>query len=243
MSESTTEQLSPRVRELLETSQRADRSLDADLFSTVLTEDVEFQLGPTPPVRGRAAVRDAVAGFFTTIAGMDQRFVRGWEHPAGVTYEAEVTYRTADGTTLTLPYCNVWDLRDGLVARYRIYIDIGALAVVDGASQPAQATSAPSAVTVLPMYRAKPERVQEMKDVMLAELDIIRSQPGCIDIEMHQDQHDPASFMVYENWSSQEQLTTWLGSEECGRYVERLTPLFDGEIHTTLWRMFSPAAS
>ena len=44
--------------------------MDADEFSSFLTEDGVFTFGNAEPVRGRQAVRDAVAGFFSSIAGL-----------------------------------------------------------------------------------------------------------------------------------------------------------------------------
>jgi hypothetical protein len=38
-----------------------------------------------------------------------------------------VTYTRRDGSLLTLPFANTFELRDGLIAIYRIYIDISAL--------------------------------------------------------------------------------------------------------------------
>lgn len=112
---------------MLETSQEADRRRDAELFSSILTPEGTFQLGPFPEVRGRAGVRESVGAFFATIDDLGQRFVRGWEHPGGLVYEAEVSYRLKSGAEVVIPYCNVWDITDGLISRYRVYIDLGAM--------------------------------------------------------------------------------------------------------------------
>jgi len=121
------EMLSTGIRALLETSQEADRRRDAELFASILAPEGTFQLGPFPEVQGRGAVRESVAAFFATIADMDQRFLRGWEHPGGLVYEAEVSYRLVTGAEVTIPYCNVWDVSDGLISRYRVYIDLAAM--------------------------------------------------------------------------------------------------------------------
>ena len=50
-------------------------SFDPDRFVTNLTPDAVFRFGNADPVIGRAAVRDAVAGFFTTIDGLTHRIL------------------------------------------------------------------------------------------------------------------------------------------------------------------------
>ena len=45
-------------------------AFDPDKFVAHLTEDVVFRFGNAEPAVGRAAVREAVAGFFTTIDGL-----------------------------------------------------------------------------------------------------------------------------------------------------------------------------
>jgi ketosteroid isomerase-like protein len=44
--------------------------------------------------------------------------------PLPVIAELRVHYRRLDGAELTLPCCNVFRLRDGAVADYRVYMDI-----------------------------------------------------------------------------------------------------------------------
>lgn len=127
MDSTSQETLSAGVRALLETSQEADRRRDAELLSSIFTSDGTFQLGPFPEVQGRAAIRESVGAFFATIDDMGQSFVRGWEHPGGLVYEAEVSYRLKSGAEVAIPYCNVWDITDGLISRYRVYIDLAAM--------------------------------------------------------------------------------------------------------------------
>ncbi len=100
---------------------------DAASFVQYLAEDAVFRFGSAPPVRGRAAVREAVDGFFSTIAGC--RHVIGNSLCSGATLvcEGEVTYRRHDGSEITLPFTNVFEYEGDLIAHYKIYIDIGPL--------------------------------------------------------------------------------------------------------------------
>ena len=108
---------------------------DADAFAAFFAPDGEFRFANAPAVVGRAAVRAAVAGFFGAIRGCRHRLLRSWAAPGAVACEGEVTYTRHDGTQLTVPFANVFVLRGGEIASYRIYIDNGALfapAAADG---------------------------------------------------------------------------------------------------------------
>ena len=47
-----------------------------------------------------------------------------WSDREALIAELEVHYTRLDGAQLTLPVCNVFRLRDGSVADYRVYMDI-----------------------------------------------------------------------------------------------------------------------
>jgi ketosteroid isomerase-like protein len=96
---------------------------DAQAFAGFLAADGEFRFGNAPPVVGRDAVRDAVAGFFGAIGGCRHRLLRAWQTEGSVACEGEVTYTRHDGSQVTLPFANVFVLRGGEIASYRIYID------------------------------------------------------------------------------------------------------------------------
>jgi ketosteroid isomerase-like protein len=96
---------------------------DADGFVTFLAPDAEFRFGNAPAVRGRDSIRAAVAGFFSVIAGCRHRLLNAWNGPGTTVCEGEVTYTRQDGSTVTIPFVNVFELRGERVASYRIYID------------------------------------------------------------------------------------------------------------------------
>ena len=88
-----------------------------------IAEDGEFRFGNAPPVTGRAAIRAAVAGFFAAIGGCRHRLLRTWTGHGTAACEGEVTYTRRDGSTLTVPFANVFELDGGRIRSYRIYID------------------------------------------------------------------------------------------------------------------------
>jgi len=98
-------------------------SRDADAFASFLTENTEFTFGNAPTIVGRAAVREAVAGFFAAIGACRHRLLQTWSGPDSAVCQGEVTYTRHNGTTVTVPFANVFQLRDGRIAKYQIYID------------------------------------------------------------------------------------------------------------------------
>lgn len=100
---------------------------DADAFAAFIAPDGEFRFANAPAVRGRAAVREAVAGFFGAIGGCRHRLLRTWTGPGTAACEGEVTYTRRDGSEFTVPFANVFLLSSDGIASYRIYIDNGPL--------------------------------------------------------------------------------------------------------------------
>ena len=100
---------------------------DADAFASFITDDGEFRFANAPPLVGRAAIRDGVAAFFAAIGGCRHRLLRTWNGHGTAVCEGEVTYTRRDGSTLTVPFVNVFELGRGRIRSYRIYIDNGPL--------------------------------------------------------------------------------------------------------------------
>jgi quinol monooxygenase YgiN len=61
-------------------------------------------------------------------------------------------------------------------------------------------------LTVVARLRAKPGREEEVKKALLDNVAPSRAERGCIDYDLHQSHEDPALFLFYENWESQEDL-------------------------------------
>lgn len=100
---------------------------DARRFAQVFTDDGQFRFGNAPPVVGRAAVEAAVAGFFTSIRCCRHRVLRFWEGAGSCAMDGLVTYTRLDGRELTLPFANVFVLREGRIAEYLIFVDVAPL--------------------------------------------------------------------------------------------------------------------
>ena len=102
-------------------------AMDSRGFAACLTEDARFRFGSAPAVEGREAIRDAVGQFFESIAGLSHALARSLAHGDALICEGEVTYTRHDGSRITLPFADVFELEDGLIADYKIYMDIGPL--------------------------------------------------------------------------------------------------------------------
>ncbi len=102
-------------------------SMDTARFVQSLTPDAVFRFGSAPPVRGRGAVSDVIGGFFSSIAGLRHALTKTIGDDGTLVCEGEVTYTRHDGSEITLPFANVFELEDGLIAKYKIYADIGPL--------------------------------------------------------------------------------------------------------------------
>lgn len=102
-------------------------SQDTPRFLGFLTEDAEFRFGNGPAAVGHAAIGAAVTGFFGAIRGSRHRLERTWEDADSAVCAGDVTYTRLDGSTLTLPFVDVFYFRGGRIARYLIYMDVNPL--------------------------------------------------------------------------------------------------------------------
>ena len=103
--------------------------MDAESFVSFLTADGTFRFGSAPPVSGRASVQAAVDGFFSSIAALRHELQRVITQGDTIVCEGEVTYTRIDGSEITLPFCDVFEVSGGLISAYLIYMDIGPLFV------------------------------------------------------------------------------------------------------------------
>ena len=100
---------------------------DTASFVASLTDDAVFRFGSAPPAQGRNAIAAAVDGFFGSIASLSHTVSKVlWDGTTQVC-EGEVTYERHNGTTITLPFTDVFEYSGELIAHYKIYMDIGPL--------------------------------------------------------------------------------------------------------------------
>ena len=96
---------------------------DVSALAAFMTDDVRVRLGNVEPVQGKSAFVEAVNAFIGSVAGFRHEVVSVWSDGDALIAEFDVHYTRLDGGEVTLLCCNVFRLRDGLVAEYRSYID------------------------------------------------------------------------------------------------------------------------
>jgi hypothetical protein len=120
-------------------------SREPEKVADFVTDDVAFRFASAAPTVGKPALVEASREFSAAIAGIGHQIVRLWEpEPDTVVVELRVTYLRHDGIELTLPCCNIFGLRDGRVADYRIYMDVNPVFAPSASPRPTSGQAAPS---------------------------------------------------------------------------------------------------
>ena len=105
---------------------------DTDGVLAFLAPDAKFRFASAPQVRGHAAIREAIDGFYATISAVRHELLGRWRGDGSLVVEGLTTYTRHDGSDVTVPFCDVFDLEGGLITDYRIYADLAPL--FDGAA-------------------------------------------------------------------------------------------------------------
>ena len=101
--------------------------MDEEAFVTFLSDGVKFQFANAAPAHGRSAVGEIVKGFFSSIRGLSHSIENMvCEEPFFVA-QGKVTYTRHDSTQLTVPFANVFKIKDDLIDDYCIYVDVSNL--------------------------------------------------------------------------------------------------------------------
>ena len=112
---------------MLDSLFRAIDGKDADAFAALLAPECEFRFGNLPPVQGRTAVREFVAGFFASIAELTHTIEASWQVGDDLLCHGRVTYTRHDGSTLGVPFANILRTSSAGFSRYLIFADTSAL--------------------------------------------------------------------------------------------------------------------
>jgi hypothetical protein len=99
-------------------------STNADAFVSRLTEDVSFRFGNAPAVHGRAAVAEAINGFWGSIGGLTHHIHQTWDFADTTICQIDVEYKRLDGNTVVTPNADILVFEGDLVKDWQIYIDV-----------------------------------------------------------------------------------------------------------------------
>jgi ketosteroid isomerase-like protein len=104
-------------------------AFDADEFVGNLTDDVVFRFGNAEPSSGRAAVKQSIEGFWSTIDGMTHHVRNVWNIGDTTVTQVDVEYRRKDGKSVTVPNADILVWEGDLIRSWQIYIDLAPLFV------------------------------------------------------------------------------------------------------------------
>jgi ketosteroid isomerase-like protein len=96
---------------------------DVSTLAGFMTDDVRLRLGNAEMIEGKTAFVDAVNAFLGSVAAVRHEILNVYRDGDAAIVEFDVHYTRHDARIVTLPCCNVFRLRDGLIAEYRSYID------------------------------------------------------------------------------------------------------------------------
>ena len=84
-------------------------------------------------------------------------------------------------------------------------------------------------LTIVANIKASADKVDLVKAELLKLIDITRSEEGCINYDLHQDNDNPAHFMFYENWKTRELWQTHMANQHLADYetVLKASELYD----------------
>ncbi|MFW2440702.1 MAG: nuclear transport factor 2 family protein [Arenicellales bacterium] len=100
---------------------------DTEAFLAFLADDVKFRFGNADPVAGKAAVTEAVSGFFSSVKSINHKLAETLDDNGVVICHGMVTYTRHDSTTLSVPFANILAIENALISDYRIFADISDL--------------------------------------------------------------------------------------------------------------------
>ena len=102
-------------------------SKDADKFVSFLSDDAVFKFANADPVEGKDAIREAISGFFSSINGLKHKIIEWWDQDGTVICRGEVTYMKKDSSGFTVPFANIFKMKEDLIKEYLVYVDASQL--------------------------------------------------------------------------------------------------------------------
>jgi quinol monooxygenase YgiN len=94
-------------------------------------------------------------------------------------------------------------------------------------------------VTVVARIKAKPGMEERVKEELLALVAPTRTEPGCLNYNLHQALDDTSSFVFYENWLSKQDLDEHLQKPHLRAFLMKEDHLLAQPMDITLWEMIS----
>lgn len=96
-------------------------------------------------------------------------------------------------------------------------------------------------VTVVATLKAKAGMEATVRDAIQALLAPTRAEAGCINYDLHQSAEDPSVFMLYENWTSKQDLDAHLAMPYLEAFLSKADDILAEPVDIALWRMMGEA--
>ena len=76
-------------------------------------------------------------------------------------------------------------------------------------------------LTIVARIEAKTDKVELVKTALLKLIEPTRSEEGCMQYNLHQDNENPEVFVFYENWESRALWQTHMNNDHLKTYMEQ----------------------
>ena len=86
-------------------------------------------------------------------------------------------------------------------------------------------------LTVIATIRSKKGAEENVRQQLVGLVAPTRTENGCVDYILYQDQSDPSTLMFYENWESKTDLDAHMKSPHFKKCFAEIVGLFDIEVH------------
>src|SRR5262245_45995048 len=83
---------------------------------------------------------------------------------------------------------------------------------------------------VIAIHRALPGRADAYEQRMLADIELTRAEPGCLQFHIHRDRSDPNLFVIYEVWRDVTALRVHFETPYVQQFVSDSSDYIDGDM-------------
>jgi quinol monooxygenase YgiN len=97
-------------------------------------------------------------------------------------------------------------------------------------------------LTVVATFKAKEGLEDEVRQALMALVAPTRSEPGCINYDLHQSADDPSTLMLYENWTSKKDLDEHLAMPYLKDILAKADKILVEPVKITFYQMISEPA-
>lgn len=100
---------------------------DPSVYAKILTDDSRFRFGNYPMVQGKDAIFKEQTDFYSSVKSTKHEIIRTWKDDKSIVADMLVTYIRHDGSTITLPVVDIFEIVDNKIDATIIYMDVNPL--------------------------------------------------------------------------------------------------------------------